>query len=178
MYTLTVAYYDRDNTIYLPDATESLKSKFNWWPRPCNLHTYISLLVGNITGTISRPYCDHYLFSWVHLNWADLACVCWASSNSIGDRESRLHTVSGPITISSSKMELVAVIVVTKLDWLIDCWLTALWHISTERLCKETLQNKIGIWWRFVDKNNCVWRNADWPALWHLKLVQKATSDI
>jgi len=50
---------------------------------------------------------------------------------------------------------------------LID-WLTALRHISTDRhrQCQETLLNKI--WSRFVDKYNCVWRNADWPALWHI----------
>jgi len=33
------------------------------------------------------------------------------------------------------------------------------------------LLNKI--WSRFVDKYNCVWRNADW----HDTSVQKATSD-
>jgi len=24
------------------------------------------------------------------------------------------------------------------------------------------------IWSKFVDKYNCVWRNADWPASWHI----------
>jgi len=52
-------------------------------------------------------------------------------------------------------------------------WLTALRHISTERLLvPRNVANKI--WSRFVDKYNCVWRNADRP---HDTSVQKATGE-
>jgi len=46
-------------------------------------------------------------------------------------------------------------------------WLTALRHISTERLLVPRDVAK-EIWSRFVDKYNCVWRNADWPASWDI----------
>jgi len=45
------------------------------------------------------------------------------------------------------------------INWLIDCF-TAHQHRKAIR-CQETLLNKI--WSSFVDKYNCVWRNADWP---------------
>jgi len=55
----------------------------------------------------------------------------------------------------------------TLVSWLLVDWMTALRRISTERLFRqETLLNKI--WSRFVDKYNCIWRKADWPASWHI----------
>jgi len=54
----------------------------------------------------------------------------------------------------------------TLLSGLID-WLTALWHISTERLLEPRNVAK-KIWSRFVAKYNCVWGNADWPTSWHI----------
>jgi len=52
-----------------------------------------------------------------------------------------------------------------QIDWLID-W--PLYGKSAQKGYKwqETLLNKI--WSSFVDKYNCVWRNADWPASWHI----------
>jgi len=50
-------------------------------------------------------------------------------------------------------------------DWLIE-WL--LYGTSAQKgyWCQETLLNQI--WSRFVDKYNCIWRNVDWPASWHI----------
>jgi len=50
------------------------------------------------------------------------------------------------------------------IDWLIGCF-TAHQHRKAIT-SQEMLLNKI--WWRFVYKYNCVWRNADWPASWHI----------
>jgi len=54
-------------------------------------------------------------------------------------------------------------LVTSKIDWL-----TALRHISTERLLVpiRNVASLNKIWSSFADKCNCVWRNADWPASW------------
>jgi len=58
---------------------------------------------------------------------------------------------------------------VGKIDWLIDWFIYWLLYGTSAQKgywCQETLLNKI--WSRFVDKYNCVWRNANWPASWHI----------
>jgi len=104
----------------------------------CELSVFIAVLLVMFRTTLNQTSCTNRNF--LHSPYIAL-----------------LPAVKYNIHIPSHKCTLEHI----KIDWLI-----ALRHISTERLLGP--RNVAKIWSRFVDKYNRVWRNADWPASWHI----------
>jgi len=92
------------------------------------------------------------------MNWWHLTSALWTCLDTL---------CSGSQTVSSTRIWLMIWILspgYAFYDWLIEYFM-AVWHFSTERLL---VPRNVKILSSFVDKYKFVWRDADWPASWHI----------
>jgi len=121
------------------DANKSILMAWSFGETRCCLETS--------HGKITRQYSWYCTVAFCYVYKCDLSYRCPGHDIKLHPHRMKLYRI-GCVWLSIG-------------DWLIDCF-TAHQHWKYQ----ETLLIKI--WSRFIEKYNCVWRNTDWPASWHI----------